>query len=585
MSSPQSDGDTFQELLWKNIIPSSEKGQVIRFRVITGLVFLMSFFYLMALIKNFSARTFWLVRLDKLGYLSPNTRLLMPIFGLFSGTLSLCSIMMTVQDYNRYLRRFTMFSQLLSYVFLIYCGILRTWRILSILPVVPVRLTFQDNMLRKGMPPSLFNSLIVFLFISVPAILLPLGNVMTRDAANFGKETFYFISRMRAQAAGVTNFLNGRDHMNVEYTTIPAKINHLIFLWRIVSAVCFAYITGVFIAFAYASIRLHLTLSRQVHILAQARRRFARLASSGARSFEKDSGSKASDTAYSTIQIRRRWMSLIPRLDAMLWQEPENEDETTEFWDASDFYSENDELHRKLRMLQRCRRASDCQFIFASLIFLAFNVLSVANTLNVFGMTTRTSAIEVVLFTQEWADWTLAVPGSLLAFVSCCLAFGPQARFEIIRKAPMTSFHKPLLRRSILSKTELSRSFEESDIANLKSYRFFLPSPPSPSVPKPQATNTVIASIRRFQRNAKGNAVCPNSPLSPKTQKIPCASGNNNENIWDADMSFGSYYVQEEVYHKPTNLENFPYADGSFSRKPSDVNIIKALRAQDLQKA
>ncbi|KAI9610689.1 hypothetical protein KEM48_002489 [Puccinia striiformis f. sp. tritici PST-130] len=98
-------------------------------------------------------------------------------------------------------------------------------------------------------------------------------------------------------------------------------------------------------------------------------------------------------------------------------------------------------------------------------------VVRILGFFDVFGVPNRRSATQVGIITFEWSGWAWSVPGSVLAFVTCCVALVPHSASEVTTKATPT---RNSVRKSGAKDNryppELSRTSTESDAVNLRPF-------------------------------------------------------------------------------------------------------------------
>ncbi|OAV99506.1 hypothetical protein PTTG_12696 [Puccinia triticina 1-1 BBBD Race 1] len=566
----------------------------IRFGIISALMVLMGFFYLISLIKNITIRNYWLIERNKNGYLNPNIEVLVPLFALINSSLVLCSIILMNRDNGRYLSRPTMVTQMISYNFLFFCAATRVWRTLSVIPLVPVQLTPRGtSLLSSGLPPFLFNTLVVILYISFPAATLPITLSMAKDADKLGRDFFILSSNLKIfsaqqQGSSPEDALPSLVVDQFEATLnslqpILYQVNHR---WRIACGIYLCYCLGLFTLFIYASARLYSTLTVQVQILTQARRRFARMASVGVRSFEDD---LTSDSASETIQSSTMCHAIVrslKKLKASIWTQSQDQSQLLEFWDCPDSCSENAELERKSKMSSRYRTALLWQSFCSSLIFMAFVVLTASLAFDAFGVPNRTSATKVAIITFEWSGWAWSVPGSVLAFVTCCVALVPHSTTETTAPSA-ASIRKPSTRDNRLQ-PHLSRTSTESDVVNLRPYGGFLSETPQSSLAtKPTITGEIQSLGRNMWKKIWPVSDFSSASASPRLRKMSCFSFSENEKTDDQQVGNNSspghgIDIQNENAGEPTLKRNLQFNPGRnllpVGQIKSDINIIKSLR-------
>ncbi|EFP94223.2 uncharacterized protein PGTG_20123 [Puccinia graminis f. sp. tritici CRL 75-36-700-3] len=571
----------------------------IRFWIISTLMVLMGVFYLISLIKNVTMRNYWLIERNRNGYLNPNLEVLVPLFALINSSLVLCSIILMNRDNGRYLSRPTMITQMISYNFLFYCAATRVWRTLSVIPIVPVQLTPRGtSFLSNGLPPSLFNMLVVLLYISFPVATLPITLSMTKDADTLGRDFFILNSNVKLFNAQEEDLLLDdalppflANEFKSTLDTLRPMMYQVNRRWRFACGIYLCYCLSLFTLFIYASARLYSTLTVQVQILTQARRRFARMASVGVRSVEDDI---TSDDASESIQSRTMYGAIvksIKKLKATIWTQSQDQSELLEFWDCPDSCGENAELERKAKMSSRYRTALLWQSSCSSVIFLSFVVLTACLAFDAFGVPNRTSPTRVATITFEWTGWAWSVPGSVLAFMTCCVALVPHSASEDANNARSAATIRKSSAKGNRLQTELSRTSTESDVVNLRPYGGFLAETPQSSLAKATFTGEIKSLGSRIWRKLCPQwSSSPRSSSSPRVRKLSCFSFSENEKI--SDQQVVNHFppghgidMQNENASEPVMRHTLQFTSGRdllpLGQIKSDINIIKSLRHND----
>ncbi|POW02788.1 hypothetical protein PSTT_11551 [Puccinia striiformis] len=472
-----------------------------RFWIISALMFLMAVLYFITIIKNITIRNYWLVERNKNGYLNPNIEVLIPLFSVIHSSLVFCSIVLMHQDNGRYLSQPTMVTQLVSYNFLFYSAATRVWRTLSVIPLVPVQLTAHGtSLLSNGFPPFLFNTLVVLLYMSFPVATLPVGLTMARGAGKIGREVYNLIPNLKlliAQQDALPDrvlppFLVNQIDITLE--SLHGTVYQVNRRWRITCAIYLFYCSSLFALFIYASVRLYSTLTVQLKILTQARLRFARMTSVGVR-------------PVTVVRI----------------------------WDCPDSCVENAELVRRTRTSVRYRTALLWQSFCSGIIFASFVVLTACLAFDVFGVPNRRSATQVGIITFEWSGWAWSVPGSVLAFVTCCVALVPHSASEVTTKATPT---RNSVRKSGAKDNryppELSRTSTESDAVNLRPFGVNVAQTPQLSIERTTIAGGIKSAGSKIWRKLRiSRAYSFNRPSVPEERKFSCFSFSEDEKIGD----------------------------------------------------
>lgn len=566
----------------------------IRFWIISSLMFIMGALHFITLIKNIFSRNYWLIERNKNGYLNPNIEVLVPLFSLLNGSLFLCSIILMNRDNGRYLSSPTMTIQMASYNALFYCAATRVWRTLSAIPLVPVQLTpHGTSLLSNGVPPFWFNTLVVLLYISFPVVTLPLSLKMCKDAGNLGEKVFILMPNLKlliAQQQGsptstLPKFL--LDQFEIQLESIHQVLLDVNHQWRIACGVYLSYTLSLFVLFVYASVRLYSTLTVQLRILTQARRRFARMASVGMISVEDDMTFDCTSQSIRSSKMYRTVVKSIRRLKAAIWIQCHAESELLEFWDWLDASSENAELERKAKMSFRYRTAVLWQSFSSGIIFMAFVVLTACLAFNAFGVPNRTSGTQAALITLEWSGWAWSVPGSVLALVTCGVAFAPHPASKATTQLP-SSLRRQSPKENRF-KTELSRTSTESDVVNLRPYGVSDTETRQESTPATTITGEIKKLGGNIWRKLWTSRTSPASQVSQIKRKVSCFSFSADEKSREQVVNqippgHGIDMPNQTAQGTPINHDHrFDSGNGLFpaDQITSDINIIKSLRHQD----
>lgn len=570
-----------------------DSGIRIRFWIISFLMFIMGVLHLITLIKNISIRNCWLVERNKSGYLNPNLEILVPLFALVNSSLVLCSIIMMNRDNGRYLSRPTMITQMISYNALCYCAATRVWRTLSAIPLVPVQLTpHGTSLLSNGVPPFLFNTLVILLYISFPVATLPLTLKMTREADQLGKKVFELVPELKLLIAQEQETPGaGLPRLIVEEVKHKLDLIDEILIdvnsrWRISCGVYLFYCLGLFALFIYASARLYSTLTVQLQLLTQARRRFARMASVGVIPSEDDLPHATATESGRASTTYRNLVTSIKRLKAAIWTQGQDQSECMKFWDCLDASSENAELERKAKMSSRYRTAVLWQSFCSSLIFLAFVVLTSCLAFDAFGVPHRTSATQVAIITFEWTGWAWSVPGSVLALVTCGVALLPHSASEAAANLPSTTSTRKQSAKDYRLQPKLSRTSTESDVVNLRPYGFFPTEMQETSTAKTTSEfKTLSSKIWSKLSTYAGNSSA--LPVFQRERKVSCLSLSEEEKtsehaVNEISPAHGIEIHTETARGMPCISRTPPFAPGHvilpMGKIRSDLNIIKSLR-------
>lgn len=588
----------FDEVHIRNFISGNaglllDPGIRIRFWIISFLMFIMGVLHLITLIKNISIRNCWLVERNKSGYLNPNLEILFPLFALVNSSLVLSSIIMMNHDNGRYLSRPTMITQMTSYIALCYCAATRVWRTLSAIPLVPVQLTpHGTSLLSNGVPPFLFNTLVILLYISFPAATLPLTLKMTGEADRLGRMVFELVPELsfliaqeqETPGAGLPSLVVEEVKHTLE--SIEETLFDVNRRWRISCGIYLFYCLGLFVLFIYASARLYSTLTVQLQILTQARRRFTRMASVGMIPFEDDLP-HATESGWASTTYRNLVTS-IKKLKAAILTQGQDQSECMKFWDCLDASGENAELERKAKMSSRYRTAVLWQSFCSTMIFMAFVVLTSCLAFNAFGVPYRTPATQVAIITFEWTGWAWSVPGSVLAFVTCGVALLPHSASEAATKASSSTSTRKQFAKDHRLQHKLSRTSTESDAVNLRPYGVFLTETHETSTVK----TTIRGEIKTLSSKiwSKLSTHAGNSsalPVSQSGRKVSCLSLSEEEKISEhivneISPAHGIEIHPETARGAPCISRTPPFAPGHvilpMGQIGSDINIIKSLR-------
>ncbi|KAI7949097.1 hypothetical protein MJO28_007918 [Puccinia striiformis f. sp. tritici] len=569
-----------------------------RFWIISALMFLMAVLYFITIIKNITIRNYWLVERNKNGYLNPNIEVLIPLFSVIHSSLVFCSIVLMHQDNGRYLSQPTMVTQLVSYNFLFYSAATRVWRTLSVIPLVPVQLTAHGtSLLSNGFPPFLFNTLVVLLYMSFPVATLPVGLTMARGAGKIGREVYNLIPNLKlliAQQDALPDrvlppFLVNQIDITLE--SLHGTVYQVNRRWRITCAIYLFYCSSLFALFIYASVRLYSTLTVQLKILTQARLRFARMTSVGVRSFEDDVTSVGASESTVSSSMYRSCVKSFKKLKSSLWAQSQDQSQLLEFWDCPDSCVENAELVRKTRTSVRYRTALLWQSFCSGIIFASFVVLTACLAFDVFGVPNRRSATQVGIITFEWSGWAWSVPGSVLAFVTCCVALVPHSASEVTTKATPT---RNSVRKSGAKDNryppELSRTSTESDAVNLRPFGVNVAQTPQLSIRRTTITGGIKSAGSKIWRKLRIFRGTPSTALpSPRERKFSCFSFSEDEKIGDhvvhpISPGHGIDIPNDTIVGQPPMSHTSPSSPRKdllpLRQMGSDINIIKSLRQQ-----
>lgn len=589
-----------QKFLRSTAIITPDSSLKVRLWIIFGLTLVMGGLNLIILLKNLNFRNYWLVEKDKNGYLNSNIEILVPFFGVLNCCLFLSSIVLLTGDNGRYLSFQTMMTQLTSYTFLFYCAITRVWRILSAIPLVPVQLTPRGtSLLSSGLPPFLFNTLLILVYASFPTVTLPICLKVSRDSSRIGKKGFQMVLQLQAileQSANAT--LNDSltlvvlKEINMTCESFDKALRSTMLLFRIVCGIFLVYCFSLFAVFIYASARIYTTLTLQMQILHQARRRFTRMASVGMRSFEVDlisphPGSISSSNAYHVI------LGYLKKAKELMGAQSRDQSELSELWESIDSCTENAELMRKSKISRRYRTAVVWQCVSSSLIFLAFIVLTACLAFNVFGVPIRTTPLRVWFIAFEWSGWASSAPGCVLAFVSCFVTWDAahgHADSERPKVPSLPSTRKPMLPDSS-HPTDSSRSSMVMDIVNLHPNKIFVTHDPSSSIEK-ATTNSEVESlgIRIWRKLQLTKKALPQHE-SPRLRKLSCFSFGENEKTGEKALSQPNTESGLNAMNKISGISSGGHVltintDASMMRLGhlrSDINIIKSLRDPEFE--
>lgn len=584
-----------------------------RLWIISTLMLLMSVLYLISLVKNLTSRNCWLIEFNKDGYLNPNIDILVPLLSVVYGALVLSSIILTHRDDGQYLRAPTMLLQQLSYIVLYYCAIVRdkksledfqqieiskllwnpnknhllvfvylVWRTLCVIPSVPVQLTAHStSLLSRGLPPFLFNTLLVLVCISYAVVTLPISIMVTKDAEKLGKEVFDVLPSVKLtaaqyQAQGADSFSPALIiQFETTFASIARDMNQVMRRWRVVCAIYAVYCLCLFTVFIYAFVRLYTTLTLQIKILTEARRRFTRMASVGMRSFD-DLTSHTSESIRSSVKYHILLKSAKKVYDSIR-HHSQNQSEMMGFWETAESCTENSEMARKSKLGKRYRTAVLGQFLCSASIFTSLIILTLCLTFNAFGVPDRASATEILLLSHEWTGWAYSVPGSVMAFLTCFVALDPGSQSETTPGAS-TAAREPGPKDN-RHHSASSRLSTESDVVKLRSYKPFLVGAEPQLDAEPTDTNGINSWRSKIWRGLRTFAVHSDFPESHRSQKLYSISLGENEK--KNDQVIDKVKAQPKPDNEP-EISSAPNGNHSLNQHPdglkSDVNIIKSLR-------
>ncbi|EGG08962.1 uncharacterized protein MELLADRAFT_71337 [Melampsora larici-populina 98AG31] len=267
-----------------NISPHPSRSQKMRFRLLAGGMVIMTLLYTINLFKAMIDKQLWFFKTDKLGYCRPNIHTLLPLLSCIECMLVFVSIVLLERDYQGYLHVSTVFTLLLSYTFLHFGIVTRTWRILASLPRTSIELGDNQADHRSSISPRKFNTLICLLYFSFPVVFIPLHIWMSLNSSKVGRLWFQvmpvldnlILFNQGTMSQSQIQELSGTAEGMLNTVQNPYIL--AILLWRIASGIYMLFITAEIAVFTYASIRLLKALGKRLRVISHAKANAAQLA-------------------------------------------------------------------------------------------------------------------------------------------------------------------------------------------------------------------------------------------------------------------------------------------------------------------